>query len=154
MRKAVRAIIIRDNHLLVMHRHKFGKEYYNLVGGGIDFGETAEEALYREIKEETGVVFQNPRLVFVQEAGDPYGTQYIYLCDYVSGEPSLNPASEEALIHAGGQNLYTPMWLPLEKLPDVPFVMENLKQAILDSISKGFPERPLALESGEADTVQ
>lgn len=145
MRKAVRAIIIHENKLLVMHRNKFGKEYYTLVGGGIDFGETASQALYRELQEETGVVFNNARLVFVQEAGDPYGTQYIYLCDYVSGEPRLDPTSAEAEINKLGQNLYETMWLDLTALPEVPFVVEKLKQAILDGVKHGFPEEPVDL---------
>jgi ADP-ribose pyrophosphatase YjhB (NUDIX family) len=145
MRKAVRAIIIHEDKLLVMHRNKFGKEYYTLVGGGIDFGETASQALYREIQEETGVVFTNARLVFVQEAGDPYGTQYIYLCEYVSGEPQLHPTSAEAEIHKLGQNLYTPMWLEITKLADVPFVAPVLQDAILRCVKQGFPEQPVSL---------
>jgi 8-oxo-dGTP diphosphatase len=145
MRKAVRAIIIHENKLLVMHRNKFGQEYYTLVGGGIDFGETATQALDREIMEESGVVFNNPRLVYVQEAGDPYGTQYVYLCDYVSGQPELNPASAEAEINKLGQNIYKPLWLELDKLPDTRFVAEVLKQAIIDGLKHGFPAQPVAL---------
>ena len=82
MRQAVRAIIVRDGHLLVIHRNKFGQEYYTLPGGGIDPGETAEHALLREIHEETTLSAVNPRLVIVEDSGDPYGMQYIYLCQY------------------------------------------------------------------------
>lgn len=145
MRKAVRAIIIHEDKLLVMHRNKFGKEYYNLIGGGIKFGESATQALAREVHEETGVVFNNARLVFVQEAGDPYGTQYIFLCDYVSGEPKLDPASAEAPINELGQNLYEPRWLPLSEFPETPFVADVLKEAILEGIRSGFPAEPKTL---------
>src|SRR4051812_20844149 len=84
MRSAVRAIIIKDDQLLVMHRNKFGTEYETLIGGGVDMNETFEQALYREIREETGVQITNPRLVFTERAGEPYGTQYVFTCDYVS----------------------------------------------------------------------
>ncbi len=141
MRKAVRAIIIHDEKLLVMHRNKFGKEYYSLVGGGIDFGESAEQALAREVYEESMLRYASPRLVIVQEAGEPYGTQYIYLCEYQGGEPKLEPSSAEASISALGQNLYTPMWLPLGHLQDSPFVAGVLKHAILQGHSHGFPEQ-------------
>ena len=45
---------------------------------------------------------QNPRLVFVENAGDIYGMQYIYLCEYVGGEPALNPESDEYAIKCHG----------------------------------------------------
>lgn len=140
-RRAVRAIVIKDNQLLVMHRNKFGQEYDTLPGGGIDPGETGEQALLRELDEETGVVVAIDRLVFVEEAGDPYGTQYIYLCTYTSGEPALRPDSDEAHIQKLGKNLYTPGWLPLTALPDAPFVSEQLKQAILQALGGKFPEK-------------
>ena len=142
MRKAVRAIVVKDDALLVMRRNKFGEEYYTLIGGGIDFGETAEHALHREIHEETTLKVANPRLVYVEEAGDPFGNQYIYLCDYASGEVSLPPDSEEAKIHAMGQNLYEPMWLPVKDLPSVPFMSETLKKVLIEAFLHGFPDKP------------
>jgi ADP-ribose pyrophosphatase YjhB (NUDIX family) len=143
MRKAVRAIIIRGDDMLVMKRNKFGHEYYALVGGGIDHGETAEQSLYRELAEETGLKIGTARLVFIEEAGDPYGTQYIYLCEYVGGEPALRPDSIEAQIHADGKNLYEPGWLPLKDLPASNFLSERLKKAIMKALGDGFPEKPV-----------
>lgn len=142
MRKAVRAIIVKDDALLVMHRNKFGEQYYTLIGGGIWLGESPEHAIAREVKEETTVDIANPRLVFIEEAGVPYGNQYIYLCDYVSGEVSLPAESTEAKIHALGKNLYVPMWLPLAKLPSVPFLSETLKQVLVNALAHGFPQQP------------
>ncbi len=151
MRKASRAIIVKDNSLLVVKRNKFGQEYYILIGGGIDMGENELQALYRELKEESGVQVANPRLVFVENAGDMYGIQHIFLCDYVSGEPALDPASTEAIIGAAGQNTYLPMWLPLDQLPAATFRSERLKQAIMGGIASGFPEQPVDItDSGPA----
>ena len=145
MRKAVRAIVFHDNNLLVMHRNKFGNEYYALIGGGIDFGESAENALRREIKEESNLDIDSPKLVFIEEAGDPFGTQYIYLCDYVGGDISLQPNSEEAQINKMGKNLYEPLWLPIGELPNKPFMSPELKKALIDGINKGFPDEPITI---------
>ena len=145
MRRAVRAIIIQDNKLLVLHRNKFGKEYDTLPGGNIELHETPEAALVREVFEETSVHFTDPRLVFVEEAGNPYGTQFVYLCTYQSGEPALQEGSEEHLIHALGKNLYEPRWLSLQKLQDSEFLSETLKQAILQGVLTGFPEQPVQI---------
>jgi ADP-ribose pyrophosphatase YjhB (NUDIX family) len=137
MRRAVRAIIINDDRLLVMHRNKFGDEYDTLPGGNVEPGESLEEALKREVEEETQVTFDSPRLVFIEHAGDPWGDQYIYYCEYRSGEPRLHPDSEEAHINMLGKNLYQPKWLPLNELKDKPFRSELLKRHILDARSSG-----------------
>lgn len=142
MKRGVRAIIIEDNNLLVMKRDKFGKQYYTLIGGHVGLGESLEKALLREIHEETMVHTANPRLVYVEEANEPYGTQYIYVCDYISGVPILHPDADERKINKGGQNIYTPMWLPLNQLQNVPFVPKKLAQKILRHYKNGFPEQP------------
>ncbi len=130
MRKAVRAIIVNNNKLLVMKRDKFGKEYYTLVGGHIEPGETPEQSLMREIHEETGIAAKIVRQVYVEHATIPYGDQLIFLCEYVSGEPQLQPTSDEALISQKGQNLYLPMWLPIEDLGHVPFRSAELAKRL------------------------
>jgi 8-oxo-dGTP diphosphatase len=53
--KRVRAIIIKDDKLLTIKRTKSNDEYWVLPGGGIEPGETPEQALVREVKEETGL---------------------------------------------------------------------------------------------------
>lgn len=145
MRRAARAIIIKDDKLLVMHRNKFGREYDTLPGGNIAGGETPEQAVAREVLDETSVQFKNPRLVIVHHAGDPYGDQYVFLCEYVSGEPKLSESSEEFIISGMGQNLYQPQWLPMGELSTMPFVTDILKQQILRSYQDGWPEKPVEI---------
>ncbi len=142
MRKAVRAIVIKDSDLLVMHRNKFGKEYDTLPGGKVEAGESLEDALTRELGEETGVRIANQQLVYIEHAGEPYGDQFIFLCDYVSGEPKLNPGSDEAAIHELGKNLYEPGWMDINQLQQKPFVSEALKAKIIHSLQQGWPIVP------------
>lgn len=134
--------MVRGDDFLVMKRHKFGLEYYTLIGGGVELGEELEEALRREVREETGMSIENPRLVFVEEAGVPYGTQYVYACDYVNGEPVLQPDAAEAAISKLGQNIYQPMWVKFADLDALPFRSERLKQAIQTALAAGYPAEP------------
>ena len=53
-RPSVRAIIFRDGKLALVHNGKF--DYYMFPGGGIEEGESHEEAMIREVKEESGLV--------------------------------------------------------------------------------------------------
>lgn len=146
MKHAVRAVVVKDSNLLVMKRNKFGSEYYTLIGGAVELGEPLEVALHREVEEEATITIANPRLVFMEDAGEPYGEQYVYLCEYVNGEPALHPESEESKISAMGQNTYVPMWLPLDELAKINFVSGSLKEALLQSLKQGFPDQPIQLE--------
>ena len=139
MRRAVRAIIIKDNNLLVMNRNKFGTIYDTLPGGNIEMGETPEQAVYREVQEETMVEFANPKLIYIEHSDAIYGDQYIFLCDYKSGEPQLHPQSEETAINEMGKNLYKPMWLPTEQLKSAPFLSDKLRDKIIEGITNGWP---------------
>lgn len=147
MRRAVRAIVIKDGSLLVMRRNKFGEKYYTLIGGGVDYGETPEQSLFREIAEESMIEVRNPQLVFIEEAGTMFGTQYIYHCEYVSGVPQLSANSEEQLIHKAGENLYEPMWLPLPQLAVLPFRSETLRDKIVMAEKQGYPTSPELITS-------
>lgn len=62
----VGAIIMRDGKLLMVGNRK-RPEYLYSVGGRVKFGETAEQAVRREIFEETGVHMEVDRLGFVHE---------------------------------------------------------------------------------------
>ena len=62
----VGAIIIKDNKVLMVKNNR--DDYYYSVGGRIQFGETAEQAIIREIKEELGCELEVDRLGFICEA--------------------------------------------------------------------------------------
>ena len=62
----VGAIIIKDGKILMVG-NKIRPEYLYSVGGRIKFGETAEEAVIREVYEETGVTMEVDRLGFIHE---------------------------------------------------------------------------------------
>lgn len=61
----VGAIIMKDGKVLMVGNER--ADYLYSVGGRIKFGETAEEAVVREVFEETGVQMEIDRLGFVHE---------------------------------------------------------------------------------------
>lgn len=61
----VGAIILKDNRFLMTGNKR--EDYLYSVGGRIKFGETAKEAVIREVFEETGVNMEVDRLGFVHE---------------------------------------------------------------------------------------
>lgn len=61
----VGAIILKDGKFLMVGNER--SDYWYSVGGRIQFGETAEEAVIREVLEETGAWMEVDRLGFVHE---------------------------------------------------------------------------------------
>ena len=61
----VGAIIMKDDKFLMVENDRFDHMYS--VGGRIKFGETAEEAVVREVFEETGIKMEIDRLGFIHE---------------------------------------------------------------------------------------
>ncbi len=96
--KRIRATaVVVDNHkLLMIHRFKNGEEYWVLPGGGVEEGETPEEAVLRELKEETSIDARMIKKIF-SYMGESEREDQLFLCKYISGELKLAEDSIEAL---------------------------------------------------------
>jgi 8-oxo-dGTP pyrophosphatase MutT (NUDIX family) len=71
-----------------------GDIVWNFPGGGIEAGETPEEACIREVKEETGYDIAIIKLIHLEN------NKYTYLANVVGGELSLNkenPANSDLI---------------------------------------------------------
>lgn len=144
MRRMSRAIIIRGDQLLVIKRNKRGDKFFTLPGGGIDSGETAEQAVEREVREEASIECKAVREVY-HERVEEFGETYYYLCDYVSGEPALAPSSEEATETAKGENTWQPMWLEIRALQDAIFLPRNIAHKLENDLDLGFNDEVIQL---------
>lgn len=146
MSKAVRAIIMNDGKLLAMHRNKYGSEYFTLVGGRVNQGETLEHALAREVKEETGLTITSARLVFTEQYPEPYNEQYIYLCEVVSTDSAaVQEFSEEGQMNRLGMNIHNPVWLETRSFAGVQFRTPVLHKALVNAMKQGWPKEPVRL---------
>jgi ADP-ribose pyrophosphatase YjhB (NUDIX family) len=146
MGRAARAIIIENGNLLVMHRNKYGSEYFTLVGGRETDGEAIEQTLAREIREETGLQVTKAKLLFVEEHPAPYNEQYIFLCEVAPHNPvALEGTSEEANMNKYDMNIHRPQWVNARSFANLPFRTPALQEAILRGLKKGWPKEPVKL---------
>ena len=101
-------MVIHDGRVLLVRR---GKEplrgRWVIPGGTVEAGETLQEALVREVLEETGVTVVPREVVTVFDRIDRDGGEvryhYViidYLCDYVSGTPEAASDAEDVALVA------------------------------------------------------
>lgn len=146
MNKSARAIIIEDNKLLLMRRDKEGQQYYTLVGGGIKENETTEDALKREVKEETGLDIIKAVLVYIEKNPEPFAEQHTFLCKIAPhGKVDIQTSSEEAILNKTGITSFTPMWVDISSFPNIAFKTIELQNAIIEGLTIGFPDTPIKL---------
>lgn len=132
MRPRARAIIIKDDQVLLMHRIKDGREYYAFPGGGIEEGETPEETVAREIKEELTLdVKKAERFHEFENRGD---MEYFLLITEFSGTPVL---SGEEVERMNENNVYDLKWIKLSDLKNLENLFpEEVKEKIIRLLIK------------------
>lgn len=81
IRVGVYAVIIKDNKILLTRQW----DGYGLIGGSIEKGETVEEAIIREVKEETGldivpdkIIYQTTTFFKRDENSEPHHSVQLY----------------------------------------------------------------------------
>lgn len=118
----VRAIIINDNKVLLMHRIKNNQEYWAFPGGGVEDGDkTLEDALKRECLEELGVHVLVGKLFMEKPslAPDAMGQmEYFYECEILSGEVGTGTGPEFSNRDILKYGSYEVEWLPLDNIKD------------------------------------
>jgi 8-oxo-dGTP diphosphatase len=144
IRTNVAAVIVRGGQILLSAYEDATGLHYNYPGGGIEPGESAFEALQREVREETGaVVTQVGRLLLAWEYvpahhGAKYGSMQklglVFECAIADFDEPLIPAHPDA-------NEIGARWMPLDQLPSLP-VLPDLAHPLLDALQSANAVAP------------
>ena len=114
--EVVAAIIVRDGRIFATQRgYGEWKDWWEFPGGKIEPGESTEDALKREIREELATEIEVDELLTTVEYDYPkfHLTMHCYLCTIISGDLSLLEHEDARWLAI--DELDSVKWLPADK---------------------------------------
>lgn len=106
---AVIVAVIRDGKILLAHSGRFRTKMFSVLAGFVETGETFEECVKREIKEEVNIEVKDIRYFGSQPWPFPNSIMIGFTAEYSSGE-----------IKADGEEILEAGWFSPDDMPPIP----------------------------------
>ncbi|TVR16551.1 MAG: NUDIX domain-containing protein [Balneolaceae bacterium] len=130
LRNRACAVIVSDEYILLAKHNSPTREepIWMPPGGGIQFGEPAKEALIREVKEETGLIVEPIRLIWIHEfLEDPYhAIEFYFECSIAGGALKLGEDPEHT---SENQILLDLKFIPFKETGSISLYPSFLKES-------------------------
>jgi NAD+ diphosphatase len=115
-------VLIQNNEQLLLARgHHFKPGVYGLIAGFVEPGETLEEAVHREVKEEVGIHIKNLAYFGSQAWPFPDSLMVSFTAEYAHGELTINP-----------EEIETAGWYAYDNLPGLPSARISIGRKLID----------------------
>lgn len=98
-------LVEKDDRVLLAHGRRFPQPFFSCLAGFVDAGESAEDAVRREILEEAGLVVEPSRYLGSQPWPFPHNLMLGFRARWIEGEIDVDP---EELVEA--------RWVPRDGL--------------------------------------
>ena len=118
---AMMALVTRGQELLLARSKRFPQALYSALAGFVEAGESIEDCVHREVREEVGIEVHGLRYVASQSWPFPHSLMIAYTAEYTSGE--VRPCDEE---------IVDARWFTLDALPQLPSPV-SIARALIDS---------------------
>jgi NAD+ diphosphatase len=116
---AVIVAVLKNNRILLGRNKRFKSPFYSVLAGFVEPGETLEECVKREIREEVGLSVKNIRYFGSQPWPFPNSLMIGFVADYADGE-----------IRTDGSEIVDAAWFLKDRLPQIPPKISIARQLI------------------------
>lgn len=122
------AAIIKKGNCIFATQRGYGdyKDWWEFPGGKMEPGETPEEALVREIKEELSTDISIDKFLYTVDYDYPkfHLTMHCYICSLLSDSLHLNEHGAAKWLNR--EDIHSVNWLPADEIL-LPMIVEEIK---------------------------
>ena len=110
------SMVIRGNRILLVEHQLFGRDFFNLPGGGIEENETPEQAALRELEEECQVKGTLVRPLTVEYKPDLESRGFTFFVEIP--EDAVAKAGIDPELPADEQSIIGVKWMRLDEIAE------------------------------------
>jgi NAD+ diphosphatase len=129
---AIIVLVRRGEEALLARGARFPLPFYSTLAGFAEVGESLEETLVREVREEVGIHVGNIRYFGSQPWPFPHSLMVGFFADYASGD-----------IRVDGKEILDARWFRADGLPDIPPRLSIARRLIDTWVAEVRPARTL-----------
>jgi 8-oxo-dGTP diphosphatase len=147
MRTRAGIVLIQEERVALIERHRAGLDYFVFPGGGVDEGETPEQAAIREALEELGVEVAIKQKVAEIQMGQK-SSQVYFLVEQIGGEFGTGAGEEytDADPSDPDEGIYIPVWMTIDELAlHEKIYPVELAGLVVKSLTEGWADVPTSL---------
>ncbi len=119
---AMMVLVRKDDRILLGRAPHFVTGVYSALAGFVEAGESLEECVHREVREEVGIDIGNLRYFSSQAWPFPHSLMLAFVADYAGGELEPDPAE-----------LSDARWFTMDELPPLPSRI-SISRALIDAV--------------------
>ena len=119
------ALVTRDREVLLARAKRFPRSMYSALAGFVEPGETIEDCVRREVKEEVGVEVDGITYFASQSWAFPHSLMIAYTARYAGGEIRLDD-----------NEIADARWFDVDALPDIPPSVSIARQLIDATVAR------------------
>jgi NAD+ diphosphatase len=122
---AMMVLVTRERELLLARAHRFPGAMYSALAGFVEPGETIEDCIRREVREEVGIDVGRIAYFGSQSWAFPHSLMIAFTAEYAGGE--LAPDRSE---------IAEARWFPLDALPELPSTVSIARRLIEATVAR------------------
>lgn len=145
MRIRAGIVLIKEDKVALIERYRAGLHYFVFPGGGVNEGESVEQAAIREAQEELGIEVAIKQKLAEVQLGQT-SRQIYFLAEQIGGDFGTGQGGEytDSDPDDPEEGMYVPIWMSINELPRHTNVYPaGIARLVVTSMKNGWTQEPV-----------